>query len=89
MIIRGFYLTSNNNELIKDGKGIKAIIINKVWHPSSHRLEKGYYYYFKIKNIEYEGHTFSQDYIVGDSIDILYLQKNPKINNPKDYLMDW
>lgn len=86
--MKGYNLTSNNNALKKDGKCIKAIITNKIWHPSSYRLEKGYYYYFRIENKEFEGHTFSQDYEIGDSIDILYLQTNPNVNNPKDYLLN-
>ena len=83
VIIRGTIITYQNNRLLKYGEHSKAVIIEKIWNSSSYRNSDGYYYMFKVNNINYEGHTYDKNYLPGDTIEVLYLKDNPSVNRPK------
>ena len=47
----------------------------------------GLYYNFRVNNEFYSGHTLNiDDYLVGDSIDVLYIKQLPSINYDYKYI---
>ena len=73
-------------KLSKKGVPIKVVLNNKKWESLSYRNEDGYYYNFKINGILYEGHTMTEIFLPGDSIEVLYLKDNPSVNRPKFFV---
>lgn len=86
LVIKGSLDTCNHYRLAKNGSEKIAIITPKVWKSLNHRDDGGYYYYYKINELFLDGHTFDQEYQPGDSIIVLYLKDNPKVNAPLYYL---
>lgn len=80
--------------LVRYGKTISGKIIDERGYNgvNGHFLkeENGdeiiYEYRFEIDGEKYFGGSQSSDYDVNDSINILYLEKYPWINRPKQYL---
>lgn len=85
-LLKTFIITIENYQLSRSGQITKAIVTNRNWESSSYRNSNGFYYGFTIKGIYYEGHTFDQDLLPNDSIIIIYLPEDPKINRPFEFI---
>lgn len=80
LLFKGSLITYDHYRLSKYGQEKKAIITSKIWVDLNYRVDDGFFYYFEINESFFEGHTFDQEYQPGDSIIVLYLKDNPKIN---------
>lgn len=82
--------------LLKKGKSIKGVIIsNRGYNGKGGFISKEengdaiiYKYSFNINGKDYKGDSQSTKFLVGDSIDVLYLESFPSINRPAYYLED-
>jgi hypothetical protein len=74
----------DNNDLEKNGIETSAIVtdVRKVGSKGVIRCT----YTFEVKSLKYSGSVDDDYYKTGDSIKILYLDKNPEINRDKKFL---
>ncbi len=74
----------DNNDLKKNGIETSAIVtdVRKVGSKGVIRCT----YTFEVKSLKYSGSVDDDYYKTGDSIRILYLEKNPEINRDKKFL---
>lgn len=76
----------DNHDLRNYGIEIHAVVTDK--HKVGGKGVIRCTYTFEVNKTCYTGSVASDYYMIGDSIEIIYLRKNPKINREKKILME-